>query len=169
VIPTEGEPRFKPVDPVWLTSPRDRELWLPLFSLAHALKLHKDEIGLLRRASVDLSWLKTQPAVRYHQIQEESVGSDTPAVEALVRDVWAVLGENEKHVATVDLLDRLYRLDTAPWRMFGVNGLTAEQLAAMFDRFGIGPVAIRLGKGNKGNANVAKGYKVAELRGIKLP
>lgn len=169
VIPTEAEPRFKVIDPVWLTNPRDRQIWLPLFTLAGAMKLHKADIELLQRASVDLSVLKTLPPVRYHQIQEEQLADDTPAVEALVRDVWSVLRDDEKAVATVDLLERLYAIPIAPWRSFGINGLSAAQLSDMLARYAVKPTAIRFGKSKKGdNTNVMKGYKAAELRAIKL-
>ena len=159
----DGGVRFHAVDPVWLTSPRDRELWTPLFSLAHALKLNKATTDLLTRASVDLSILKTLPPVTYHAGQEEHVSDDVNAADAVLRDALSVAKPGEVAIPTADLLTRLYGLPFAPWRAWRGDGLNAISLSALLVRFGIESADVQIGKGRK-ERKILKGYRVADLR-----
>lgn len=164
VIKTDDGPRFHPVDPAWLTSARDREIWTPLFSLAHALRLGKATMETLQRASVDLSILKTLPAVVYHPSQEEQVGDDQNAADAVLRDLLSVLKPGEAFITSADAVTRLHGIATAPWRAWRGDGLNALTLSALLQRFGIESANQRVGKGRK--AAVLKAYKVADLRRV---
>lgn len=167
VIKTDDGPRFKLVDPDWLTSARDREIWTPLFSLAHALKLHKDTLEVLQRASVDLSILKSLPPVKYHPAQEEHVSDDANAAEAVLRDIRNVIKPGEVFIPTEQVVDRLHAIPTAPWRAWRGDGLNAITLAALMERFGLKPEVARVGKGRKDSKTV-RGYKVKQLQDVKL-
>lgn len=165
VLTADGAARFPNVDPSWLQSPRDREIWTPLFSVAAAMRLHKDSMGLLKRASMDLSYLKTLPNVKYHASQEEPVAADANAAEAIIRDAVTVMRDGEKGISSVHLLKRLHDIDEGPWRVFAGEGLNERSMAALLARWNVEPGSIRLGKGKSGdNSNVVKGYKLDDLK-----
>ena len=163
VIRTEdGGVRFHMVDPDWLQSPRDRELWMPLFSIAHAMKLNAETINLLKRASVDLSVLKTLEPVRYNQLQDEQVADDSNAADAVLRDCVTVLRPGETFIPSAVMVERLHAIDAAPWRAWRGDGLNEISLAALLGRFGVAPEVGQVGKGRK-DRKQARGYKVATL------
>jgi len=162
-VTKDGEPHITPVVPDWLASARDREIWTPLFSLAHALKLHKDTVSLLKRASVDLSWLKTQPATKYNPWQDEPVNEDANAAEAVLADMISVFAEGEDRITTDDMVQRLHNIDVAGWRSWRGAGLDPNALGRLLDRFGVGPKDLQFGKGRKGR-KILKGYALPALR-----
>lgn len=163
----DGAVRFELIDPVWLMSDRDREIWTPLFTLAHALRLNKETLALLTRASVDLSQLKTLPEVVYHPSQGELVEDDQNAADAVLRDLHAVLPEGVKFIPSADVVKLLQDIDTAPWRGWRGDGINAVSLAALLGRFGIHPAPGRVGKvpGGKGrkDTKTVQGYQVADI------
>lgn len=167
VIKTDDGPRFHMIDPAWLPSARDREIWTPLFSLAGALRLNAGTMETLQRASVDLSILKTLPPVEYHPAQEERVSDDANAAESVLKDLIGVLAEGEQFIGTAEALKRLHGISIAPWRAWRGDGLNEITLAALLQRFGIEPVMGQVGKGRKGRQTM-RGYKVAHLKAIKL-
>lgn len=160
---------FPIVDPDWLTSSRDREIWSPLFSLAAVLKLHKATLELLVRTSVDMAALKQLPAVKYSPSQDEPVGDDGNAAEAVLRDVRLCLQAGETRVTTDELLRRLHAIDTAPWRSWRGNGLDSIALAALLVRFGIEGEQWTVGKSvtdpqtGKRARKYVRGYSVKAL------
>jgi hypothetical protein len=163
VIKTDDGPRFHPVDPVWLTSARDREIWTPLFSIARALRLDGKTLETLQRASVDLSILKTLPPVVYHPSQEERTDDDQNAADAVLRDLLSTVKPGETAILTEAAVIRLHGIATAPWRAWRGDGLNAITLAGLLKRFGVESENIRVGKG-RANSKVVKGYKVARLQ-----
>ena len=167
VIKTDAGARFHAVDPTWLVSARDRELWTPLFSLAAALRLNDKTTALLKRASVDLSSLKTLPAFTYHPGQEERVSDDHNAAEAVLRDALVSVRPGEATIPTAELLNRLHSIDESPWRVWKGDGLNAITLGALLDRFGVKSLDVQIGKGRK-ERRIVKGYKVSELRAVKV-
>lgn len=150
------------LDPNWLISSRDREIWSPIFSLAALLRLDKPTMSLLTRASVDLCTLKTQPRVRYQISQDEIVGDDSDAASAVLRDVVTAMGA-DPFVRTEDLLQRLHDIDTAGWRTWHGVGLDAISLAALLVRFGVEPEVGRVGKGRK-DSKTFRGYKLSAIQ-----
>lgn len=165
IIKTEDGPRFKMVDPSWLWSARDREIWTPIFSLAHALRLHKNTLELLQKASVDLSIIKAQPAVKYHASQEEGAGDDQNAADAVLADLLTVFRPGEAFLPSAEVVTRLQAIPTAPWRAWRGDGLNEISLAALLGRFGVAPDRGQLGRG-KARQQV-RGYKLADLRKAK--
>jgi hypothetical protein len=159
----DDQPRFPMIDPTWLVSARDREIWTPLFSVAAAMRLHADTLSALKRASVDLSILKTLPAVVYHPSQSETVSDDANAAEAVLRDLVGVLADGETFIPSVVAVQRLQNIDVAPWRGWRGDGLTEISLAALLHRFGIDSVTGQVGKGRK-ERRQAKGYRGLHLR-----
>ena len=167
VIKTADGPRFHLVDPAWLPSARDREIWTPIFSIARALRCSEAQMETLQRASVDMSILKTLPPVVYHPSQEEAVSDDANAAEAVLKDLLTVLTPLEAFIGTADALQRLHSIATSPWRAWRGDGLNEVTLANLLKRFGIEPVNGQIGKGRK-DRKIVKGYKVKELRAVKL-
>ena len=159
----DGGARFNTVDPVWLPNPRDRELWTPLFSIASAMRLHKDTMGLLQRASVDLSVLKTLPPVVYHPSQGELVGDDQNAADAVLADLRGVLLPGEAFILSSEAIKRLHALDVAPWRAWRGDGLNEISLAALLGRFGIESRYGQIGKGRKERTK-GRGYRAVDLK-----
>lgn len=164
----DDKPRFTLIDPVWLASPRDRELWTPLFSLAHAMRLHKDTLELLQRASVDLSILKTLPRVEYHPGQAENVNDDQNAADAVLADLLSTVQPGEAFIPTKDAIARLRAINTAPWRGWRGDGINEITLAALLIRFGVEPVyqQVRIKRGKDGRQGM-RGYMVKTLQAVK--
>lgn len=163
VVNTDGNVRFKVIDPDWLMSSRDREIWSPLFSLAAALRCNGATLNTLTRASVDMSELKTQPLVKYHPSADVRVNDDMDAATAVLRDCLAVIGDAETFIPTEVLLTRLHGIATSPWRSWRGVGLDDQTLPQLLTRFGITPDIGQVGKGRK-DRKVIRGYKVAKLR-----
>lgn len=154
------------VDPVWLQSPRDREIWTPLFSIASALGLHKPTMELLQAASVDFSSLKTLPRREYHSAQDEAQQDDTDAAAFVLRDLQSIYREGETGLATAAVIERLRAIPTSPWRTWRGDGLNEHTLAALLSRYGIQPVQFRMpGKGR--SANPVRGYRHADVMKAK--
>lgn len=158
-----SDERMPVVTPDWLASSRDKELWSPLFSIAHALHLHKETVQLLQRASVDLSVIKTLPAFRYNPAQAVKVNDDQNAAEAVLRDAASVFAPTEDRLRSEELLKRLHAIDTAPWRSWRGTGLDANALATLLARYGLHPKPMRFGKG-RANSATFSGYLASDLR-----
>jgi hypothetical protein len=163
----KGIPRLPIVEPSWLTSPRDRELWTPIFSLASALQLHKATVEMLQAASVDMSALKSLPSRKYHSAQEEQDAEDRGYAERVLADIRTVWPETEKAIASGVLVERLRAINTSPWRSLRGVGLNEITLAALLSRFGVQTKDTRIGKGRK-DSKVLKAYKRDEVFAVKL-
>lgn len=140
---------------------RDEEIWTPLFVVASVLC--PERIKELSRAAVDMSTEKTMDSRRYVNLlgEEEKARDDEYAQRLLVDMVTVINGE--KHVTTVDVIRKLWELETSPWRKFKGEGLTLHNLADMLSRFGVRPCNIQIGTGRK-NRKIVKGYKLADVK-----
>lgn len=158
-------PRFQTVDPMWLTSERDREIWTPLFSLAATLKASQSVMDELTAASVDLSSLRGIDR-RCDALVEDEAAKERSYAVRLLQDAKAVAKQGETFIPSRELVERLRALPTGPWRTYQRSGLTEITLAQLLSAFGIDPRVARLGKGRK--SATARGYRVADLNAVKL-
>lgn len=134
---------------------RDEEIWLPLFAICKVIAPHR--LSELMRTAVDMATEKTIEKRRYIDVAgEEKKIEDDEYSRRLLLDVQRVIGKS-KSVSTVELLNRLFELPTAPWRKFR-GGLTVHMLSDMLSRYGVRPVNISIGSGRE-NRKVVKGYK----------
>lgn len=143
---------------------RDAEIWTPLFCVASMLCPERMEE--LSRVAVDMATEKTAEAEKYIQLlstEEEAATSEYDV--RLLRDMCTIINGN-KHVPTVEALQMLKELPTAPWRKFHGAGLTASQLSDILNRFGVRPQNVRSGKKGNGDkyAKVVKGYKLEDVK-----
>jgi hypothetical protein len=149
----------------WL-SERDREIWTPLVSLAHSLKLPQNVVMEVERASVDLSSLRGVERRCDVKVNDDAARAQSQAVR-LLHDVRAVIQPGERFVATADLLKRLHGMPKAPWRVFQRTGLTVDMLAQLLGAHGVKSVDGQVGKGRTGRVR-CKGYKVEHVEAVKL-
>jgi hypothetical protein len=138
--------RIPIVDPVWLTSARDREIWTPLFSLATLLQLGKREMDLLVGFSVDNANMKQLPARRYHSAQDETDAEERTMSERALHDLMAAFKDDETFLPSREAVDRMRAVATAPWRTWRGAGLSEVLLAALVTRYGVQTVQKRIGK-----------------------
>lgn len=174
----KSQERIPFVDPTWLTSSRDRQIWTPLFSLAALLDIGKHATDELVAFSVDASQLKAKylddPRV-YHSSAAEQDAEDRAMSERLLRDVASLIDGGtfgaERNVHTATLINALRSIPVAPWRSWHGEGLNETTLAAFLSIHGV-PTnqTVWTGSGRK-NRVAAKGYKIADLRAAaaKLP
>lgn len=162
-VTDDGKIRMHLVEPDWLASDRDRELWMPLFTLARALQLDKPTMALLHRASKDLSYIKSLKPFVYHPSQEESKDADGNATEDVIADALKVAKTGETSIPTETLLKRLHDLDDGPWRVWQGDGLSAKGLAALLKRYGVESKNGQIGKGREARQKI-RGYRVADLK-----
>jgi hypothetical protein len=155
-------PRFTTVAADWLSSERDQEIWTPLVSLAATLNVSGETMSMLRAASVDLSALRGVERRMDAKVEDDGAKEKSYAVR-LIHDVCDVLKEGETAIFSRELVDRLRRLDVAPWRSYQQSGLTELTLAQLLGVFGVEPKNVQVGKGRK-DRQLAKGYPVAALR-----
>lgn len=158
--------RIPIVAPDWLRT-REREIWTPILSIAHWLKLHADTMRLLQETSTDLALLKTLPAKRHYSLQDETDAEDRSMAERVLADIRSVLPLTEPVIASTTLVDRLRAIPTAPWRKWRGTGLDETVLAALLSRYGISPDRVQFGKGRKGRTQ-ARGYRSRDLHAVKL-
>jgi hypothetical protein len=159
-------PRFVTVDPMWLTSERDREIWTPLFSLAATLKADKATMDELTAASVDISSLRGVER-RMDSVVEDEAEKERSYAVRLLTDVRAVLKPGEAAVPSRELVERLRLLPTGPWRSYQRSGLSEITLAQLLGAFGLESKDRRIGKGRK-NSKVLKAWSASEINAIKL-
>lgn len=161
---TGGTLRVPIVPAEWLSG-RERELWTPIVSVAHWLNLHADTLKQLQIASVDMGLLKTLPAKVWHSAQDETDAEDRDMATRVVQDIRSVVAPGETFIPSSVLVDRLRGIAIAPWRMWRGNGLNETTLAALLDRYGVGPVQKRI---KPKPASAVRGYDVKAINGIKL-
>lgn len=157
--------RILTVEPAWLTSERDTEIWTPLFSLAATLQVDQQTTDELTRASVDLSALRGVPRRMDVKVEDEAAKERSYAVR-LLQDVKTLIQPGETFIPSTALVERLHALPTGPWRSYQLTGLTEITLAQLLGAFGIGPVAGHIGKGRK-QRQFARGYKVSAINAAK--
>ncbi len=120
---------------------RDAESWAPLFvTLAVA---SPSRVAELRACAEALSGQKQDDA------------ADENFAVCLIRDVNAVLREEERHIASAELLTRLRAIEDSPW---ADATFEARRLAKHLRTFGLKPKAIRVGD------STLRGYAAAEIR-----
>jgi hypothetical protein len=158
-------PRFVTMEPLWLTSERDREIWQPLFSLALTLKVDKATLDELTAASVDLSALRGVERRMDARVEDEAAKERSYAVR-LVQDVRSVLQPGETVIASRVLVERLRGLPTAPWRSYQRTGLTEVTLSQLLGAFGLESKDRRMGKGRA--AKVLKGWSAADINAVVI-
>lgn len=86
----------------------------------------------------------------------ESTDDADTAGERLLADLWQIWG-NEEAVATNTLLDRLHKIDEAPWSEWYGGPLTARGLAKLLKPYGVKSRTIRTEDGTP------KGYHRADM------
>jgi len=149
----------------WLSG-REREIWTPLVSIAHAMHLHTDTMHALQAASVDLGLLKLLPGKKWHSAQDEQDADGADAAERVLRDIQTVIAEGETVIFSRVLVERLRAIPTAPWRGWNMHGLNETTLATLLSRYGVKTLTVAIGKGRKARVT-GMGYKIAELRRAK--
>lgn len=135
---------------------RDAEIWKPLMAIASVVEPHL--LKRLARIATDLSTEKTTSARKFTALKdaEEQVEDEEYAVK-LLRDMITVC-DGQKSIWTREAIDKLWALDTAPWRKYRGTGLSDIELGTVLgERFGVRPRTVRKGKAT------AKGYAKAEL------
>lgn len=164
-----GVRRIPAVDPTWLESSRDRELWTPIFSLASLLQLDKRTIDGLVGLSVDIGCLKQGP-IRIGTRDDEVDAEERGMSERLLRDAISVFHPSETRLPSEVIIERLRAIPVAPWRKWRGDGLNAINLAALLSRFGIQPkvYAKPRSKTTAGETRTLRGYELATLKAVKL-
>lgn len=163
-----GKPNY--IAPEFLHG-RESEIWLPIWTLAHHAALSPEVMDGAAGAMVDISAIKSEPAASWTALSEdfEREQEDADYSEHVLRDMRAVLREDETKIRSTDAVERLRAIPTSPWRTWRGTGLDTITLAALLSRFGVQPKSLRFGKGKAGdNSNVHKGYDAKELREVKL-
>jgi len=136
---------------------RDEEIWTSLFCLCEVFA--PGRIKELQAAAADMAAEKTSEAKKYSASKEaETAAQNDEYAKRALTDLYALFVANGKVIRTEAAIDGLKAISTAPWRKFKGDGLTAHDLAAMLDRFGVGPVRIAIGSG-RGNQKFYRGYK----------
>jgi hypothetical protein len=146
---------------------RDEEIWISLFVICQAFC--PERIHELSKTAVDMSTLKTQDTRKYTVLlgkgAEDKAMDDEYAVR-LVRDLHTIIGK-DNGISSTDAIEKLKAIETAPWRAYRGDGITALSMAEMLSRFGLSPKTIRIGKGKKhDNRNVFKGYRADDVAKI---
>lgn len=88
---------------------------------------------------------------------ERDADTDTSLTVRLLADLREVFGEGEERVATTTLIDRLVKVDEAPWADLDGKRLDARALANRLRPYGVRPKVIRLGD------KTPRGYERADL------
>lgn len=163
---TGGKSRI--VSPEFLDG-REREIWLPIWSMAHHAGLDAKTMDLLAAAMVDTSAIKSEPASAWTALSEDAERDqeDQDYAERMLTDLRSVLKPGETFIPSVEAVVRLQGIPTAIWRTWRGQGVNEITLAALLSRFGLAPVVGRIGKGRKGSRTV-RGYKVRDVQAVKL-
>jgi hypothetical protein len=162
----DGKLHIPVVAPDWLSG-RERQLWMPLVSLASWLGVHADTMRMLERASVDFGLLKTLPPKTWHSAQDEKDTEERDMAERLVVDALTVYRQGETWVPTTELVERLRAVPTMPWRAWRGAGLNEHLFGALVARYGINSVTKDLPGSTKKNRKQAHGYLLKPLQDIK--
>lgn len=164
--------RIAVVDPVWLSQPRDREIWTPLFSLASFLGLHKDALDALTGWSVDNAHFKLLPPREHYSAQDETDAEERTMAELALRDIKASYRDGETFLPSAVIVDRMRAIVTAPWRSWRGHGLNEIVLAALLSRYGLTPTTARVstradGKKTREDSKTLRGYAVKDVAAVK--
>lgn len=133
-------------------SPRDRDLWLPVLSVAQVLA--PERLESLYQCAVDMSTVKqTVEAKTVAEYRREGVEDaardDEYAVRALKAlatcGVWHDTPKGERFAFSGDVVRAMHALPLSPWRTFEGKGLNETRLAAMLRRW-CRPKLARAGK-----------------------
>lgn len=141
---------------------RDEELWTPLFALARVIC--PERLDELTKAAVDIATEKTGTKHSFSELDtEETKADDDEARILLLRDMLSLSDDDEKGIATSELLDKLKAIPTSPWRMFRGVGLTALDVARLLDSMHIRPKPMRVATGKKTEKAIKRGYIRTDL------
>lgn len=159
--------------PTWTPPPttlagRDRQIWTPIYSVAHALRLDTATMRRLDRASSDnVEYKRSAERKRYRDLIQalDRTERDDHAERAL-RDLAAVLpepvqGRVSGHIWTATAVERMKELD-GPWRVYKGTGLTQDSLAALVSRWLGKTKVVREGVGR--GAATGRGYLGQDVR-----
>lgn len=154
------------VEPAFLDG-RDQEIWTPLFSLAHALKLDAPTIRRLTACCMDLVGERDTPSSRTlanADVEERLAMQEwgARAVRDLARVLPAATERASGDVWSTVAVGSLLALPDAPWRGFKGVGLDENALARLVGVYGLGSDVVRMGKGRK--AKQLHGYKASKVR-----
>ena len=136
-------PMIDEVVPEWLSG-RDAQIWTPLVSIAAAAG--GDWLEQMQAASVDLRTVKRTTEKRSNVAQVESIADRVGREYAplALRDLAAVFVEGETVLRSVEAIERMKAIRVGPWRTLQGEGLTPTTLAALVERFGVGPVLVKV-------------------------
>jgi Protein of unknown function (DUF3631) len=130
---------------------REEEIWTPLFVLCRYFAPTRELE--LQKIAADMAAEKTAPAMGYKNLLgEEKKAEDEEYAIRLLRDTGLIMN-GRKVIASVELVDLLREMPTGPWRKFRGTGLTMNNLASLFGRFGLRPGAHRIGYGRGSKAH----------------
>jgi hypothetical protein len=160
---TDGTLSTFPVTEASWMSGREEELWTPLYSTLKLLGVDAETVKRFRVVSADLAALKSMDARRYTDAQKaEDEARDVSYGERALRDLIAVLREDERAIFSAVAVQRMRAIVDGPWRTFKGEGLTENRLADLVSRFGVQPKLVRVGGGRSGKP--ARGYPAAAVR-----
>jgi hypothetical protein len=120
---------------------RDAESWAPLFSILAVA--NSSRLAELRGCAEALCGQKQDDTAEEH------------FAVRLIRDATGVLRDDEKHIASADLLARLRTLEDSAW---GDPSFDARRLAKHLRAFGLKSKPVRIGD------STPRGYIAAEIR-----
>lgn len=152
------EYRFANYNDIAFLTDRDAEIWTALFVVCSVL-CH-ERIEELSRYAVDIATEKTMDKRRFTVLAESE--NDIEAEEysvRLLRDIHGILvASKRKAMATVDLIEQLRAIPTAPWRTFRGEGVTAHNMGDLLSTFqGVRRTTFRDG------TRTMKGYRLIDV------
>lgn len=139
-------------------SDRDEEIWSPMFVICQTL--FPERMKELERIATDITAEKTVDSATYRSLLGEGVeekARDDEFARRLLADMATAIN-GEKHIPTMQLIERLHAIPTAPWRKYRGEGLNPHNLGDMMDRFHVQPKNLKIGK------KVLKGYKLVDVK-----
>jgi hypothetical protein len=140
---------------------RDEEIWTSMFCLCEVFC--KGRIQELQAAASDMAAEKTGESKRFIKLKDaETKAMNDEYSKRALTDLYSLFVINGRVIKTDDVITGLKAIPTAPWRKYRGVGLTANDLAYMLDRFGVGPKRIAIGSG-RGNQKFYRGYKRADV------
>jgi hypothetical protein len=101
---------------------------------------------------------RARKAAEVLTVAERDADTDTSLTVRLLADLREVFGEEEERLATTTLIDRLVKVDEAPWADLDGKRLDARALANRLRPYGVRPKVIRVGD------KTPRGYERADLR-----
>lgn len=160
VAHSKQHPRVPMASADWLTG-RERQLWTPIVSVATWLGVHADTMKALQAASVDLGLLKTQPPKTWHSEQDETDAEERDMATRVLADLARVLEPGETFIPSTVAVERLRRIEIAPWRGWRGTGLNEQSLGALLARYGVSSIIGQIGKGKA--RKQLRGYTAAQV------